>query len=142
MQILPVPCDEALFAALTAEAEAEGYLFLRRHAEEWRDGTLRFDRPGEIFLGALDGGRLVGVAGISLDPYHPEPGLGRVRHLYVAPDRRRDGIGSALVTRLLDHGRGRFDRLRLWTRSASSFYERLGFTASPGPKQTHVIALA
>jgi len=142
MRILPVPYDEALFAALTAEAEAEGYLFLRRHAQEWRDGILRFDRPGEIFLGALDAGGLVGVGGISLDPYGPAPGLGRLRHLYVSPGRRGRGIGEALVTRLLDHGRCRFARLRLSTRSAGAFYERLGFRASPGENQTHVIDLA
>jgi GNAT superfamily N-acetyltransferase len=143
MDIAPLAFDEALFAPLIADAEAEGRHFVRRLAEEWRDGTLRFDRPGELLLGARAGSRLLGVGGLSLDPYQPEEGLGRVRHLYVAAEARRQGIGRALMLAILGHARGRFRRLRLLTTTpdAARFYERLGFQASPGARQSHVLEL-
>lgn len=133
--------DEALFAPLLAEAEAEDGAFLLRLRDDWRSGALRFEASDELLLGAFRGGRLVGVGGISRDPYAPAPGLGRVRHVYILKACREQGIARMLMERLLAHALGRFARLRLSTRSpeAARLYESLGFVPAPGEKQTHVL---
>lgn len=137
--IRPAPYEAAAFAPLLAEAEAAELVFMRRLRDEWLSGALRFDRPGEIYLGAWEAGRLLGVGGLSHDPYDPAPGLARVRHVYVLAAERRRGIGGALVARVLDHARDRFERVRLRTRNpeAARMYERLGFAPSDLPNETH-----
>ncbi len=143
IEVRPIDFDEGLFAALLEEAETEGGPFLMRLRDDWRSGALRFDRPGELLLGAFDGPRLIGCGGISLDPYAPQPDLGRVRHVYVLSSRRRRGIGRALMERLLAHAAGRFGRLRLSTQrpEAARLYRSLGFAEVPAGKQTHVLNL-
>ncbi len=139
VEIRPVEYSEALFEPLLAEAEAEGAPFLFRLRDEWESGELRFGAAGELLLGAFRDDRLVGCGGISRDPYVPQPGLGRVRHIYVLSGHRGQGIGRALMERLLDHGRLHFRRLRLTTQrpEAARLYEGLGFTAVEDTKQTH-----
>ena len=143
LDIRPVRYSEPLFRPLLAEAEEGEALFLFRLRDEWRSGLLRFEGQGEILLGAFAGGDLVGVAGISDDPYEPAPGLGRVRHVYVLKRWRRRGIGRALMERLIAHARGRFTALRLTTRraEAASLYESLGFIRNEGPKETYRLTL-
>jgi GNAT superfamily N-acetyltransferase len=134
---------EAL-AALVADSEQAGWRFLRRLADEWAAGANRFDRPGEALFGAWAGGRLVGVCGLNVDPYAADPGVGRVRRLYVLAECRRLGVGRRLVQAVLDAGRGRFGSLRLRTESpqAAAFYERLGFRRLVGvPECTHGLDL-
>jgi GNAT superfamily N-acetyltransferase len=140
-EIRAIGWSRALFAALAAEGAAGDGRFLSRLEEEWRCGTLRFRAPGEVLLGTLDDDRLIGVGGISLDPYAPVDRLARLRHLYVARARRREGVGTALALALVERARGHFDRIRLTTDAAARFYERLGFVAEPGEKQTHVLRL-
>ena len=131
--------DEALFAPLLAEGRAGDGPFLLRLAEEWRQGLLRFDGEREVLLGVFLGDTLAAVGGISRDPYAPAPGLGRVRHVYVASAQRRRGLGRLLLAALLDHAQERFDLLRLRTGSppAAAFYESLGFRAREAAEQTH-----
>ena len=84
-------------------------------------------------------GDLVGVGGISLDPYAPAPGLARLRHLYVLEAHRRTGVARALVARLLELARPHFAMVRLRTRNAgaASLYESFGFApASAKAKPT------
>ena len=143
VEIRPLEYSQALFEPLLAEAEAEGALFLFRLRDEWESGELRFDGEGELLLGAFRGDRLVGCGGISRDPYAPERGLGRVRHIYVLSGDRGQGIGRALMERLLAHGRAHFRRLRLTTqrREAARLYESLGFAPILDAKQTHRLDL-
>ena len=50
--------------------------------------------------------------------------------LAVAPDARRQGVGTALLGRFLEKRRGRvFLEVRLSNTAAQRFYETLGFTA-------------
>jgi GNAT superfamily N-acetyltransferase len=114
---------------LIAESEQHGLAFVRRLADEWTDGTNRFDRPGEALFVNRIAGRIVGVCGLNVDPYTAEPNVGRVRHLYVLSPYRRLGVGRALVSDVVDAARGRFRRLRLRTGDpgAAHFYETLGF---------------
>ena len=139
MTIRPVAFAAALFAPLLEEAEAGDGTFLGRLRDEWESGALRFDRPGEVLLGAFAGDRLAGVGGLSHDPYDPAPGLVRLRHLYVLRAQRRSGCGKALVTALLALARPRFTTVRLRTRApgAAALYESLGFLPSAREGETH-----
>lgn len=141
--IAAIAYSEAIFARLITEAPREGGRFLLRLRDEWISGVLRFDGSGELLLGAFVDGVLVGVGGISNDPYAPAPGLGRIRHLYVLKHYRGRGIGRALVDRLLEHGRGHFSTLRLHTEApeAARLYESCGFVPSSACKETHRLQL-
>ncbi len=130
----------AALVGLLSESEPAGHRFVRRLVEEWTAKVNRFDQPGEALFAAWAGGRLVGVCGLNADPYTAEPGVGRVRHLYVLAALRRFGIGRRLVEAVLAAARGRFAALRLRTDNpeAAAFYERLGFQRRVGvPDCTH-----
>jgi GNAT superfamily N-acetyltransferase len=134
----------ALLAELVAESERAGWRFVRRLVEEWDGGSERFDRPGEVLFAARRRGRVVGVCGLSVDPYARGVRVGRVRHLYVLVAWRRCGVGRRLVGQVIAAAGGVFDRLRLRTANpaAARLYERLGFRACADvPDCTHVLEL-
>ena len=141
VQLGPIAYAEEAFGPMLAEA-GQGS-FLLRLRDEWLSGAVRFDRDGEVLLGARADGVLAGVGGISRDPYSSEAGLGRLRHLYVLGPYRGRGIAGALVAALLAHARGRFAVLRLRTGNevAARLYERAGFVRSDGESETHRITL-
>ena len=135
----------AAVAALVAASERDGWRFVRRLADDWAAGTVRFDRPGEALFAARVGGAVVGVCGLTIDPYAADPAVGRVRRLYVLWAFRGRGVGRGLVEAVVRAARGRFRTLRLRTESpeAAVFYERLGFRPVAGvPDCTHVRELA
>ncbi len=123
----------------------EGHELVERLVGDWEDGSNRFDRPGEVALEARLDSRLVGVGGLNRDPYLDDPGVGRIRHVYVSPDVRSLGVGRVLVMSLVEHARGQFSRVRLRTghTEASRFYLRLGFDGAPDePDATHQMLLS
>lgn len=129
-------------------AETEGFDMMRRLADNWREGTNRFDRPGEVLLGVyLDEGTvergLVAIGGLNIDPYLDDRALGRIRHVYVLPRARSLGVGKALVAELLERARTHFERVRLRTVTdeGSRFYEALGFEVTEEPDATHTLGL-
>jgi GNAT superfamily N-acetyltransferase len=141
-KIEPIAYSAALFAPMLAEAGAGDGTFLLRLRDEWATGAIRFDKEGEILLGAFSDGALIGVGGLSHDPYGPEAGLVRLRHLYVLEAERGRGVGRKLVARLVDHARAHFSLVRLRTRNpeAARLYEGLGFVASGRANETHRLA--
>ena len=139
--IRPVTFSDTAFAAILAEAEHAGGPFMLRVREEWIDGVQRFDGPGEFLLGVFLDHQLVGVGGVSRDPYDPEPGLGRVRHIYVLERLRRQGIGGLLMREIVAQARPYWSVLRLRTKDAGGFYEALGFLRSDGESETHRLTL-
>ncbi len=143
LRIKPIRYFEAAFAPILAEAERAKGAFMLRLRDEWLSGIQRFEGPGEFLLGIFDGERLVAVGGVSNDPYRSEPGLGRVRHVYVLEALRRQGIARMLMTEILECARGHFTVLRLRTRSAAaaSLYESLGFVRVDGDDETHRLTL-
>jgi GNAT superfamily N-acetyltransferase len=145
MTVRPVRLSELPAGGLTdlvAEAEAGGFRFVRRLLAEWGSGEERFDGPGEALFAAVDEG-VVGVCGLTADPYTSAERVGRVRHLYVAAAHRRRGIGRQLVAEVIEIARGRFDLLRLRTNddAAARFYAALGFLPSAEPDCTHAMDL-
>jgi GNAT superfamily N-acetyltransferase len=132
------------FDVLLQQSEASGYRFLRRVANEWESDAIRFDRPGEALLGVEMNERLVGVCGLSIDPYLNDPRTGRVRNVYVLAEFRRRGIGGLLVLEAMKLARGHFDMLRLRGEEPgpARLYESLGFRPCSGiPDCTHVMDL-
>jgi GNAT superfamily N-acetyltransferase len=132
------------FSGLLAESEECGYRFLRRVADEWESGANRFARCGEALLAAEIDGRLIGVCGLSIDPYLEDDRVGRVRNVYVLAEYRGRGIGHRLVEVAVSAAKGRFDRLRLRAEEPgpASLYESLGFLACSGIANcTHILDL-
>jgi len=133
----------AELAPLAIEADREGHAFVRRLDREWDSGANRFDHAGEALFGAFCGGRLVGVGGLNRDPYTKADNVGRLRHLYVAPDMRGRGVGRLLVERIVAETRGSFTLLRLRTLSAdaAAFYRHLGFVETGEEAATHMMPI-
>ncbi len=131
------------FDALASDAAGEGHRFVARLATEWRSGANRFDRPGEAFRGVFHACELVAVGGLNADPYLPDPGTGRLRHVYVRPAWRRTGVGTAVTRHLLSLAKPRFWRVRLRTGDpgAARMYERCGFARVAEPGVTHALIL-
>ncbi|MBV7378648.1 GNAT family N-acetyltransferase [Maritimibacter dapengensis] len=129
------------FHGMRDTARGEGFRFLDRLDRDWRDGIQRFDAPGETLLAVLRGSDLVAIGGLTVDPYPPDRSTGRIRHVYVRPSARRQGIASELVHQLLDHARGVFPLVRLRTDTAQGvyFYDAVGFGRSSSSTATHEI---
>lgn len=79
---------------------------------------------------AEDDGEVVGFAGVEYEAWHARLVLW---HLYVAQDRRREGIARALLERAEAHGR-ELGAKRVWLETTSvnvpgiAAYGRLGYT--------------
>ena len=84
--------------------------------------------PRGAFWVVADHGRVVGSVGVE----RLEDGVAELHRLYLAPDRRGQGLGEALVEQVLDWCRARaIGRLVLWSDTrfehAHRLYLRLGF---------------
>lgn len=101
IDIMPLTLPEAAFFPLAAEARAEDFAFIDRLLAEWESCANRFDRPGERLLAAWQHTSLVAVGGLNRDPYANDDRVGRLRHVYVCPPWRRQGIGRRLVEALI-----------------------------------------
>jgi len=139
-QITSLPEDIEYLIALS---EKEGYRFVRRLVDDWLSGTNRFDKPGELLVGAVHKHSLIGLCGINQDPYVEAADIGRLRHLYVAADFRKTGVGGLLVKRCLGKSSKKFSKVRLRTSndSASAFYKKIGFTEILDKTATHELIL-
>jgi GNAT superfamily N-acetyltransferase len=127
---------------LLIESEASGYQFVRRVVNEWQSGVNRFSRPGEALFAAQTGGRIIGVCGLSIDPYLDNPRIGRIRNVYVLAQYRGRGIGRRLVERAIAAARDHFNLLRLREEEAgpARLYESLGFHPCRGVSNcTHIM---
>jgi GNAT superfamily N-acetyltransferase len=88
------------------------------HWAMWTDGFV-----------ADDDGRITGFAAVEYEAWHARLVLW---HFYVAPDRRRHGIGRALLARVEEHGREVGAR-RVWLETSNvnvpgiAAYTRLGY---------------
>jgi GNAT superfamily N-acetyltransferase len=131
------------FAELAADALADSQKMLEVLREDWAAGTQRFDRPGEALFAAFGGDALLGLGGLTRDPYLPEA-TGRVRRMYVRRASRGHGAGRALVEAIIaGAAEAGWPRLRVRApASAFLFYERCGFLRAVGERAaTHVLPL-
>ncbi|HEY9909831.1 MAG TPA: GNAT family N-acetyltransferase [Thermosynechococcaceae cyanobacterium] len=129
---------------LLKASQEEGFRSIRRLIDDWESGLNRFDHPGEILLSAYDGRALIGVCGLNCDPYEPSGRVSRVRRSYVLSQYRRQGVGSALLNRIVAEARLGFDRLHVRTDHVigDRFFCALGFIPSPDSENyTHWFGL-
>jgi len=132
--------DVAALKQLRAASSQEGFRFMERLCEEWLSGANRFDAPGEALFLAVADGQVVGVCGLSRDPYTHDARTGRVRRLYVLPAQRRSGVGQALLETVIAHAHVHFDLLRVRTGAAGDFYTAHGFRRDDSDTEaTHVL---
>lgn len=130
--------------ALAACARGEGFAFLDRLITRWEDGSNRFGRAGEAYLGLWADGTLIAAGGLNRDPYADDDSIGRVRHFYVRPETRRLGAGRALIGEIVHRSRSSFTvlRLRTTTDRGAAFYVALGFQPCTQADASHVLQLA
>jgi GNAT superfamily N-acetyltransferase len=142
-EALPFSALGPEIAPLVTEASTAGFPFMQTLRREWDNGSNRFSQPGEVYLGAWLGNRLIAAGGLNRDPYAQDPTIGRVRHVYVLSRYRRSGAGRFLLDAITDRARPHFSLLRLRTRTAAgaAFYESLGFARSDEAEATHILAL-
>lgn len=129
---------------LTLEKEAigEGFRFLTRLIAEWHSRANRFDAPGECLMAAYLNQQLIGIGGLSVDPY-AENNTARLRRVYVAASSRGKHVGQTLVKALVEHAALRFEILRLSTDTSegNAFYLHCGFRRSDDVHAAHVMLL-
>ncbi len=132
---------------LAKEAEAEGYHFIPQTLNEWESGANRFAQAGEALLGVYvrvgTKTELVGMGGLTIDPFAGDPVVGRLRRIYVRTKWRRQGIGETLVAELLRLAGRHFERVRLRAvnAGAAQLYERFGFVPIEDGEATHLFEL-
>lgn len=114
---------------------------MRRLLNDWARASNRFALPGEGLWIAGGSEGWLGVCGLNIDPYASDAETGRVRHLYVRPAWRCQGLASALLERVQCAAALHFSCLRLRTDSmaAARWYEARGFRATAAdPLATHL----
>lgn len=132
------------FEELAADALADGQKVLEVLRADWDSGALRFERPGEALFAAYAGSALLGLCGVTPDPYVQDEQTGRMRRLYVRRAARRHGAGRELLRAIAAEARGHgWLRLRVRAPAAAfAFYEACGFLRAVGePAATHSFAL-
>jgi len=98
------------------------YDILRKALEQADLPTADIEKPDRMFFGLSDQQGLIGYVGLEGD------GVDRLlRSLVVLPSRRGSGHGSTLVQRLEAILPEEVERLHLLTRTAVSFFRRLGY---------------
>ena len=132
------------FEELAADARADGQKLLEVLREDWASGAIRFDGPGEALFAAFAGEALLGLGGLTRDPYLKAEEAGRVRRLYVRRAARRHGVGRALLgAAAAGAAEAGWPRLRVRAPAAAfAFYESCGFLRAVGEAAaTHVLPL-
>ena len=140
IEIFPIDPSTAQLEELAVEARKLGHAFVDRLIQDARTGQNRFEKSGECFYGVFCDGMLVGCGGINQDPYTDQH-VGRLRHIYVLANARREGLARMLVQELLNRSKVTFSTFRLRTSGeiADKFYDAMGFVRTDDENATHII---
>ena len=128
--------------ALEKEAVGEGFRFLTRLVTEWHSGANRFDAPGECLMAVYLNQQLIGIGGLSVDPYAGN-NAARLRRVYVAASSRGQHVGQTLVKALVARAALRFQIVRLCTDTpeGNAFYTHCGFKRTDDAHAIHIMLL-
>ena len=127
---------------LLESAVTEGYRHVTRLVDDYRSGANRFEGRGEVLLIARAEDEVaLGVCGLNATA---RPGIGRLRRFYVLPAVRSQGIGAALLERIVNAARLHFTKLELRTNDprATAFYFSHGFQAVQREDATHELEIS
>jgi len=130
-----------LLEILANEANSEGYRFVQRTIDEWKNDINIFSKKGEILFGIFISDLCIGIDGLNVDPYIDDPNIGRIRHVFISLKYRRKSLATLLLRKIIQIGAKHFELLHLYTENpnASSFYESLVFIESKAEKETHIL---
>ncbi|HDR7799693.1 TPA: GNAT family N-acetyltransferase [Bacillus tropicus] len=130
---------------LVRESICEGFRFLQKLVNDYRNGINRFNKYGESLYGLFTKeGVLIAIGGLNKDPYSNDPEIGRLRRFYVSKAYRRKGLGKLLLGKIISDARKYYKILVLNTETeqADRFYTSLGFSKETTfPKSTHFLKL-
>ena len=117
---------------LIEESKEEGFHFLLKLINEYKNNTNTFSGIGECLYGIFQDDVLIGIAGVNQDPYSKNNKIGRLRRFYVSKAYRQKGVGSLLLKRMLCEAKEYFQVVVLYTdtKRASQFYVSNGFVRS------------
>ncbi|WP_299742414.1 GNAT family N-acetyltransferase [Rossellomorea sp. y25] len=118
-------------AHLVEHSKEEGFRFVERLVNDYRNGNNTFNRAGEGIFGVFnENGILVAIGGLNKDPFSTGECIGRMRRFYVSKEFRRSGVGNMLVQRIIDEARNHYDTLVLHTdtEQGDAFYRAIGFS--------------
>ncbi|MBI3676714.1 MAG: GNAT family N-acetyltransferase [Proteobacteria bacterium] len=134
-RIVDLPSDIKI---LRDEADGDGIRNMGLLVDEWTSGAECFSKPGEALFGAFDGGGLVGIGGVTLEPDTRVRAM-RMRRLYVLRGWRNRGVGRALAARMMQHGFSAANLLTCNTRplGAAEFWDAMGFSRVAADGRTH-----
>lgn len=129
---------------LLEESREQGFKLVERLVRQYLSGKNQFRKPGEALFAVYSDQQLIGVGGLTPDPYLPDGETGRVRRIYVLSAWRGQGVGKLLLLRIIEEATHYYRLLTLRTRNpkASQFYYSLGFQTKPEVYQaTHYMVL-
>jgi GNAT superfamily N-acetyltransferase len=128
------PEHAASFRALRLEAlERHPCAFAAAHDEESGESVADVAERlvGQAVFGGFADGRLVGVAGFATPALTKKMHKGLLWGVYVCAHLRGHGLGRSLVSRVIDHARGRVAQLHAAVVAGNSvacgLYRNLGF---------------
>ena len=128
---------------LVKESKEDGFRFVERLWNDYKNGINGFDKPGEALYGIYNEKKeLVAVGGLNIDPDTAE--AGRVRRFYVKKECRNEGLGTLLLNRIIQDARPFFHILVLHTdtEKADRFYTSFGFVKGHlYPNSTHYLEI-
>ncbi|TAU45467.1 N-acetyltransferase (plasmid) [Rhizobium leguminosarum] len=126
------------FCQFLVEAAAEGFDTMSVLQDEWRDGSNRFERPGEILALATIRDEIAGIGGITQD--FVDPSWLRMRRFYVRPTYRRRGVGRRIALYVLEHAEPFERQIALYADGpeAEAFWPTLRFDPIERENTTHV----
>jgi GNAT superfamily N-acetyltransferase len=127
--------------SLAKEAQSEGYGFVQKTIDEWKNGINDFSKQGETLFGIFLSNLCIGIGGLNVDPYIDDPRTGRIRHMYISQKHRNKGFAKLLMKKIMKIAINHFKKIRLLTTNpmAASLYESLGFAkTTSGVNVSHI----
>jgi GNAT superfamily N-acetyltransferase len=128
------PADAAAYRALRLDALQRHPCAFRASFDEEAGQSLEelaARLEADAVFGAYCDGALCGLAGLEIPQARNKRHKGTLFGVYVCPDRRRAGLGTTLVSRVIEHARGRVDQLHaavvITAEPARALYRKLGF---------------
>ena len=123
------------FAALEADAKADGHRHLTRLAAELNESPNIFHAMFSCYVGS----QLAGIGGVTDEPAPTSTPTWRMRRLYVHRAFRRRNIARIIVTALLLETDGNADDVTVHAGNdgAAKFWEEIGFQPVVGRAWSH-----